>query len=299
MSERSTEGSSRTESDGDRSQPISRLKRIVASEPILAFVLFTFAYTWTIDGIALLVFESPSELHSLPRAWGPLIAAGVVVWLLNEDVRSYVGQVKNVRVGIHWYAIAVVIPLFFTDSETLVALAFGADIRFEPTAPLILYLVNFLVVLFLAGGLEEFGWRGFTQVRLQERHSALAVAIIIGILWASWHLPLFLFYELTAYDPATLQSYYLTTILWAIVLAWLYNSTNGGLLVVIIAHAAGNLPPFLTVTSETPELVVTLPITELAYLFVALAVILYAGSRTLSRDGELPPVPGRQPTDAD
>lgn len=299
MSDRSIEESAELESAGDYSRPITRLKRAVAGAPILAFVLLTFAYTWTIDGVALLAFEAPSELHSLPRAWGPLIAGGVVVWLLNEDIRSYVGQVKNIRVGIHWYAIAVVIPLLLTDSETLVALAFGADIGIEPTAPLVLYLVNFLVVMFLAGGLEEFGWRGFAQVRLQERYSALIIAVFVGIFWASWHLPLFLLYDLTAYDPATLHSYYLTTILWSIVLTWLYNSSNGGLLVVIIAHAAGNLPPFLAVTGETLELVATLPIRELVYLVIALVIVLYAGSRTLSRDGELPPVPGRTPTESD
>ncbi|MCW8173031.1 CPBP family intramembrane metalloprotease [Natrialba swarupiae] len=75
------------------------------------------------------------------------------------------------------------------------------------------------------------------SARLQEPHSAVVVAVLVGILWASWHLPLFLLYDLPAYDPATLHSYYLTTILWAIVLAWLYNSTGGGLLVVIIARS--------------------------------------------------------------
>ncbi|TYT62911.1 CPBP family intramembrane glutamic endopeptidase [Natrialba swarupiae] len=299
MSDQPIDRSTEVESVDDHPRALGRLKRTVARSPVVAFVLFAFGYTWAIDAIALLAFEGPSELHSVPRAWGPLVAGGVVVWLLDEDVRSYVGQVKHVRVGIHWYAIGVAIPLLLTDSETLVALAFGATIGFEPTAPLVLYLVNFLVVLFLAGGLEEFGWRGFAQPRLQEPHSAVVVAVLVGILWASWHLPLFLLYDLPAYDPATLHSYYLTTILWAIVLAWLYNSTGGGLLVVIIAHAAGNLPPFLAVTGETPELVATLPIRELTYLVVALVIVGYAGPRTLSRDGELPPVAGRKSTDSD
>ncbi|MWV40549.1 hypothetical protein [Natrialba sp. INN-245] len=125
--DRSTE----VESVDDHPRALGRLKRTVARSPVVAFVLFAFGYTWVIDAIALLAFEGPSELHSIPRVWGPLVAGGVVVWLLDEDVRSYVGQVKHVRVGIHWYAIGIAISLLLTDSETLVALAFGATIGFE------------------------------------------------------------------------------------------------------------------------------------------------------------------------
>lgn len=292
MSDRSIEGSADGESVDSHSR-IRGLKGAVERSPVLAFVVLTFVYTWGIDVIGLLVFDAPGELHVLPRVWGPLIAGGVIVWVLDEDVRSYVGHVKNVRVGAHWYVIALVLPLFLTDAETLVALALGSNVAFEPTVPLVLYLLNFLVVLFVAGSLEEFGWRGFAQSRLQKQYSALVIAVVVGILWASWHLPLFLLFDLAAYDAGILPSYYLTTMAQSVIFAWMYNSTSGGLLVVMIAHAAGNLPPFLAVTGETPELVATLPIRELTYVAVALAVVLYAGSRTLSRDGELPPIPGR------
>ena len=284
---------------GDHSRPIGRLKRAVAGAPVLWFVLLTFTYTYLIDGIALLAFESPTEFHSLPRVWGPLLAGIIVVWLLDEDIRSFIGQIKHVRVGIHWYAIALALPIVLGDIEALVSLILGAEVNIELAVPLVMYLVGFLFVLVLAGGLEEFGWRGFAQARLQERYNALAIAVVVGILWASWHLPIFFFYDLAAYDPGTLPTYYLTTTAQAIVFAWMYNSTNGGLLVVMIAHAAGNLPPFLAVTSETPGVVATLPMTELAYTTAALVVIIYAGSRTLSRDGNLPPVAGRQTTDDD
>ena len=287
------------ESTRNRPRPSGRVKQAVTGAPVLAFIVLTFAYTFLIDGIALLAFESTTEFHSVPRAWGPLLAGIVIVWLLDEDIRSFVGQIKHVRVGIHWYAIAVALPIVLGDIEPLVSFILGADVGIELGVPLVMYLVGFLFVLVLAGGLEEFGWRGFAQARLQERHSALIIAVVVGILWASWHLPLFFLYDVAAYDAGMLPTYYLTTIAQAIVFAWLYNSTKGGLLVVMIAHAAGNLPPFLAVTGETPGVIATLPMTEVAYTTAALAVVLYAGPRTLSRDGELPPVPGRQPIDDD
>ncbi|WP_082663009.1 CPBP family intramembrane glutamic endopeptidase [Thermococcus sp. 2319x1] len=46
-------------------------------------------------------------------------------------------------------------------------------------------------MLFLGGPLqEEFGWRGYASPRLQANHSALVSSVIIGVLWAFWHLPL-------------------------------------------------------------------------------------------------------------
>jgi membrane protease YdiL (CAAX protease family) len=49
----------------------------------------------------------------------------------------------------------------------------------------------FLVILTLTDGLgEELSWRSFALPRLLSRHNALAASLILGVLWALWHLPL-------------------------------------------------------------------------------------------------------------
>ena len=57
-------------------------------------------------------------------------------------------------------------------------------------------LVGLWVPMFnynLFGGplFEEFGWRGFLQSQLQEVLPPWIAAIVVGIMWAAWHLPLF------------------------------------------------------------------------------------------------------------
>ena len=53
------------------------------------------------------------------------------------------------------------------------------------------YLGTFVFVLFLGGGLEEPGWRGFGLPVLQERYSPLRATLILGLVWGVWHVPVY------------------------------------------------------------------------------------------------------------
>jgi len=94
---------------------------------------------------------------------------------------------------------------------------------------------TFLATVIIVGLFEEVGWRGFALPRLQRRLDALWAALVLGVLWAFWHLP-----ELIS-DP-TRQRPPLQFVVWALTLSviftWLYNSINGTLPIVIICHAA-------------------------------------------------------------
>ena len=98
---------------------------------------------------------------------------------------------------------------------------------------------SLLVGALIAGSFgEEVGWRGLGQPRLQTRFGALTAAVIVGILWSAWHLwPVLAPGGLGSTEASDVVLTFVRLIAMAIVYAWLYNSTRGSLLIVMIAHA--------------------------------------------------------------
>ncbi|WP_158294464.1 MULTISPECIES: CPBP family intramembrane glutamic endopeptidase [Halorubrum] len=233
--------------------------------------------------------DIPSPGGPILYAWAPMIAAGVTVWLLGESVRDWLGQLRNLRAGIHWYLIGIAIMMLGTEAETIVAALSGADVA-VPYAPAGQYLLTFAVTLFLAGALEELGWRGFLQPRLQQRFSALRASVVIGVVWGLWHVPMIL----TGTGGFTVfWEYMLNIIAMSVILGWLYNNTGGALPAVMIAHASHNMPRIGDAAGDVPAVFDILSGDTVLYLLCALIIALYAGSQTLTQDGTLPAVPGQ------
>jgi membrane protease YdiL (CAAX protease family) len=41
---------------------------------------------------------------------------------------------------------------------------------------------------FAAGFFEEIGWMGYAFPRMKRQHQSLAASVLLGLLWAGWHL---------------------------------------------------------------------------------------------------------------
>jgi uncharacterized protein len=88
---------------------------------------------------------------------------------------------------------------------------------------------------------EELGWRGFALPHLQDGHSALSATLILGPLWGVWHLPLWLTGSTS--NPLTLfPIFVISVVAMSVLLTWVYNGTEGSLLLVVLLHATANLP---------------------------------------------------------
>jgi hypothetical protein len=76
---------------------------------------------------------------------------------------------------------------------------------------------------------EEIGWRGYALPRLAARFGLRRASLILGLIWATWHLPLFFSTSTNPYRQS-FPMYALTVMAISVVFAWLYDKTNGSLL---------------------------------------------------------------------
>lgn len=92
--------------------------------------------------------------------------------------------------------------------------------------------------LLLLGPLsEEIGWRGYMQKQASQLYNPLKASIIIGLVWALWHLPLF-FIKGTTQETNNVN--FLTFSLLVLIVSWImtyyYQKSNGSLFLSVFIH---------------------------------------------------------------
>jgi membrane protease YdiL (CAAX protease family) len=210
---------------------------LVRRYPVTAFFVLACALSWW-PWILYSVGLSPTPIVGV----GPFLAA-LLVLALTEGKSGVVGLLRRMvrwRVGLQWYAVALLLPIVvILAAAALNVFLLGAQ-RTSSVADLggwssflLLFLLS-LLIPGLAGTWEEPGFRGYALPRLQFRYSALIASLILGVLWAFWHLPFVVTGEQIWIDAI------LFIIEWSIVYTWLFNNAKGSVLIVMLFHAMNN-----------------------------------------------------------
>jgi uncharacterized protein len=229
----------------------------IMRHPLAAYLVLAFAIAWLFWVPLALLYEGGSDLESLRRSslvivlqtlgvTAPLIAAIVVTGLTRgkRSVRRLLGGLKRWRVGLGWYAAAILLIPVLTVIGLGVRAAFGVD----PVVPegsalaalladigwigiVLTFPLQLLVQCFGSPLLEEPGWRGFALPQTRKRMPAAWAALLVGAIWGVWHIPLFL-----ALDENLAISFALIT-MHGFFLGWLYLNT-GSLLIAVLGHAS-------------------------------------------------------------
>ena len=200
---------------------------------------------WYTTGTGFLVF-------------GPSIAGVIVIAMTSgkNGLRDMGQRALHWRVGFRWWTVA----LFFTGLILLFSIAINTLLGGgSPSFAFFRqewYLIPVVFLITIIGGPlgEEFGWRGFALPNLQRKWGAMVASIIIGIVWALWHLPLF-------FQPDSIHAqiglnllpvYIVGEIVLAIIITWVYNKTGSSLLVGgIVLHNADNFWATALLTNDT------------------------------------------------
>lgn len=263
---------------------------MVKTHPIASYYLLACAISWAVQAPLALValglapWELPASLH-FGGALGPALAALIVTAATAGGVglRDLLRRATCWRGGPGWLLFALLSPAAcFLVAAAALALAGWGDSSggFGVIAelPQLSWPVAWVVWTLTFGLGEELGWRGFMLPRLQRKRSAYGATLILGLLWAFWHLPTF-FYNYGAFNPLALVAFTISLLAGAVVQTWLYNSTGGSILLPAVWHGALN-----TAIAGAPGAISGF--TSACVIFGAVTIIRRYGPATLSPTGK-------------
>lgn len=260
------------------------------------FLGLTLGLTWLLGFLGVALQDTlPSTLATLlVYSGGPLpllVAVGLVyrkhVPAFRKDYWRRIFDVRRIK-GLGWWGVLFLFhPLKSLTAAGIDVLAGGWGIAPEAVtrfaAQPLLIVPTLLFWLVFGPVPEEPGWRGYALDGLQARRSAVVSGLIVGVVWALWHLPLFFF-------AGTWQAEHLgvaTSLFWvwifsvvieSILYVWLYNNTGRSTLAAILFHFSGNAFGQLFALSERAE-ILTLAVS----VVVTVVVIWRWGPATLRR----------------
>jgi len=211
---------------------------------LLLFFVATFAFTWAC-WIGVLAAHIPlkrpiAQLFITIGTFAPAFAALWLTWKYEgrRGIHALLDRALKWRVGIRWYVLAVTyLALAKLASALIYRLIFGAWPHFG-TDPWYLMLAVIVVSTPFQSG-EELGWRGYALPRLAERMGFAWGGVALGVIWASWHLPIFFIPGAYKYGQSfPVWAAAVTAV--SIAMAHLYVNTGGSLLLTMLMHAAVN-----------------------------------------------------------
>jgi CAAX protease family protein len=214
----------------------SNQEAIIRRYPVVAYFALTFLISWT----GALAVAAPHLIRDepLPQMTGILMFpvmllgpsfAGVVLTRIvdgTSGLRVLFSQMFRAWVPPRWYTALLLPPAVLTVLlflERFVSPVYAPN-RF------------FMGILFgiPAGFLEEIGWTGYAFPKMRSESNGLTPSILLGLLWALWHLPVINYLGTAtphgAYWPPFFLAFSLAMTAMRVLIAWIYTNTKSVLL---------------------------------------------------------------------
>ncbi len=236
---------------------------------ILRFFLMTFIWSWVLWTPLVLgslkIVPVPGKLISiltLPLiilgAFGPLAGALFVLHRQKGkgSSRTYLRSFLDLNIG--WKA--YVLPIMSFGGSTFIAW-FLPELLGEKRLPMLLpsiwvFIPCLIYMTFLGGGQEEFGWRGYALPILENKFGIWFANIILGIVWAFWHIPLW-FITGTSQTHMNFGGFILLMVGYSFIFSWIRkisgNRPFSGMYVHGLSNAFISIMPTLTVQKNMPQ----------------------------------------------
>ena len=226
------------------------MKKLAIQYPVISFFLLTLAWSSIVWLIILPSFHisatSGSDWFWIGEC-APGLTAIFLTWL-TQNGKAVLQLMKPIiywRASPFYYYLVIILVAFFylaaigatgLEGHTIPTLATLYPKEYFGFLGMKFYgLAMIPVFTLLYYFCEELGWRGYALPKLMQHVNAFTAAIIIGVVWSLFHLPLMKFSILITH-PLSFFYYMLSTIMSSLFLTWLYLKTNGSLLLVSLSH---------------------------------------------------------------
>ncbi len=243
------------------------------------FVAMAFGWTWSLLWVGATFTLHPAWLNTaimIAAAFGPSLAGLTTVALFDgrAGVKRWLKRCLFWRVGWGWYAIAAVGPLgMMALALALYAGVGGAVPPSLAAGNLWLSVLIFGQILVLGGPLgEEFGWRGYALPALTHRIGWRWASLIVGGVWALWHLPLF-FIPGMAQANMPIALFMASSVALSVIFARLSVNTRFSVLPAIMLHWSINAGSWAI--PVTPQGGVMLPYYLVMGVLFAVAILVF------------------------
>lgn len=221
---------------------MSKTHLFLLEHQVLGFLLLTFIIS-LISFILMLKVpgaHTPENNTGLPiwliAIWSPNIAA-TFIWIIQNKVILNIQTAFSVP-QFSWWMVLVLVPLFVTGALLLIEVSKGSIIQWSNFK--LSYIAPLVLINLIMGPLgEELGWRGFLYPTLKSSYGWMASALIVGVIWAIWHAPLWFFDSPQSKIP--FWAFSINVILLSILMSMIYNHSQGSIILIILLHLTFNL----------------------------------------------------------
>ena len=202
----------------------------IKRHPLIAYFILAYTLAWM-----LIPLMSISLAFGFLALFGPAFSAILITRLTEGSMglkelwsRALLWRIRPLS-----YAFAILFPPVLILIEMGIAYLLGAPVAFFTNG-----IVGLATAILFIG--EELGWRGYALPKLLAQRKPVTASLILGVLWALWHLPNFIFpmAGVPALGPFPVVAVWILA--QTFLFTWLYLNSKGSILIATLFHASIN-----------------------------------------------------------
>ena len=209
---------------------LTPIPSFIKGHSLVAYFVLAYALAWM-----LIPLMSVSLAFGFLALFGPALSAILITRVTEgpQGLRELWARVLLWKVNPFSYAFAILFPPFMILIEMGIAYLLGTPVTFFTNG-----MIGLVTATLFVG--EELGWRGYALPKLLAQRTPITASLILGVLWALWHLPNFIFplAGVPALGPFPVVAVWI--IAQTFLFTWLYIHSKGSILIATLFHASIN-----------------------------------------------------------